>query len=1703
MSPISNPFFAYLMEATPEKLALAAACFPRLNWRPAPRVQRSAVMGVIGKLTGSAKQWLSHLSTQDLLVSWQEKDLTDLKSKTPARTFVLEVAPLGGRQAFSFAASCLRLRPFNGSDIAELEPSGFPSLSLASPGERRSGILAVGSVDVFEAARKRFPSEGMRAIVYPDLNQDQELDEQGIVITTIAQLPQEIGTAAEIVTDVPEIALAALSLRAPVIAVGAAEAVVGWFGHLGPEERFDVGCYYGFADAETGSPRDAHDILQDWRIRVGCKCRAYLASDNVALEYARSCFPSFDWYTFTTESVLTPQDYLVVDEGADPPIHTERIAVIGLGPLVEEGEIGDAPLSLRLASLHGGSIHELAEQVGLRMCPTISDEVVNRSGILVHGTFADVQAARKQFPAEQIWAIFSKPVCFADLLTLSDLDIEVLSRCDFPSLLDHISIIITDISTAFALAARCRGVEIRASITSEQDQPGITVDPEETYYGFADRRTLAPLNLNDALSTWLLALATENPKQQAIIPRFADLRHLVIGQPKRAALPFVQHLGANAWQKPSNVSIADLEAAAAKLSTCEISVYVRDPEALAWLQMPGLSHWIVDRAPIDYPLMLTTSTAFIPAFHRLRVRTTAQGIAYALWEEVEAWSAVTRKSYHSLGRRLQPQLKRLQSARRLARFNKVEMGRSFGPLGSKRVLVLGRETESPTFVNTNANGLRDIQVLIHTLAERPDANILYMPQKVVLGDKAEMKEIQALGKRVRVIDQAYSLSEFAHVVDEVRTIDSPLGVMALASGLPVIVYGEPFYAGLGVTHDLTITGDVRPPCLSEPLNLNTFLGWHFSDNHLFADTLDGAPISVDTFLDMWTPYLGELTDALADRLVIQAMSARERPDDMRQYIRALVAHAKGDHMARLIALAGQPTEISSHFELAADILLEVARRGNWREAVDRVRLLWDHHNKTSAKKLMDLLISIRRTLTSPADTHVFSTYVLGTFRNLPSTSFQELGDAFASQRFFNAALSFYMSCQPSSEVSVARARCFIAMGDEAAARKVIATLESLKVAATVIEDFELELAQRKGHLGRAIEIIEHRVAKKPSDIDLQMLLANLYRDAGRLDDAVEILQRLLRSTQQGNNALRALAAIHLARMNTPMARGLLESQLIRMPTDTAASRLLADVEAFENNLPAAADQLLFTLRLSPLHIAVHTQLTELEAEMGVVEEDGFGPWTRAFDAFLSDIDQPTAETLMAHGRSRLQVHDFKRLKSNCATIIQLFQQDSSAHSWYAHALSWEPGEKDPETISEIRAHYDVALARGKEDNAWTLLDAIRSAAQIGDIAMVRRLVRENQFALIVGDPEKLVVPRYSAALALGDFAGAYDAMRLFNRTRVLRRHARPFRLALSLDEIKWEKDILLLSEGGVGDELRYSQIYPELASRFRRLTISVDQRLLGLFKRSYPMVERFVPLPRYDRKRLNRDLLDEISDLPERDLAPFMNNEVWRTACESQVVAPVVCLLGDLRKKETDFLQSHNVRLKPCPDLVAAWRKRLAPYADKLVVGVTWTSMMRQYQRIGNYLSHEEMEPLFRNPGAVFVNCQYESIDDELKWVREVLGVEIIDFPDLDKRDDFEGLAALIANFDLFIGTGTTTTEFAALLGCKTIYASPANMNAYRNPDYTERDLYFDNISFIRPIPTTERKMMIARIATLLDQAVAAKMTETHEPPAAATVHLR
>ncbi|WP_285050980.1 hypothetical protein [Paracoccus sp. SSJ] len=1223
-----------------------------------------------------------------------------------------------------------------------------------------------------------------------------------------------------------------------------------------------------------------------------------------------------------------------------------------------------------------------------------------------------------------------------------------------------------------ALAARQAGLAVTAAgeaASAALALPEVdgVFDPQGVY-GFAlGRPRRESVSTATFVAAWKRAISEETAFQSlslSSLPR--EISHLVIGAPAPHLLEALsQRFGPALWVKPADLTREDLSALRADWSgvvplIVNVGGQIPASEVAEWLAWCGDGQGIELRdVPAHNPFGACLNKTFQPLLALMPIVLDDEGkVQLALARSFAALTAHERRKLAIEGEALRPALRRLPMVKRSNRFSRVEMARRFGTPGPRRLLVLGRPPEA----------LQDDTALMVGLLKQAD-EILYLPAE---GEKTDW--LKPFGARVRVLREPLHLGELALVVDEIHVLGHPLGIWAPLFDLPLYQHGPAVWDG-------------ETESFGDTLHRDIWIGWFCTTCLLAFDPLTEQGTSVRDYAETWLPSGGDLSGPVVTGLTSRALDPSNLPA-VRYGLLSLLS-AAGQEKA-LLPLAGplqQADLAGQHVGLDCFVAMLLARAEGWQAAVTRAHWIWKRHGAEALPKVFTLLLNLRKGLSNWDEANRFPTFVLAVFRGLPSQNLLELGQSFVQARRFRAALTFLGSCLPTAERHLLEAECHIRLGQQAEAEGLLAQLDSQPVHRQKVAVVRRLAAALGGKSEESLRLLEARVAEAPQDYDSRLAMAEQLIACGRRSEAEQILLPLIRTAVVSVAALRMLAQLYLDRMETSRARGLLEAQLQLTPSDAVAWRMLADAHSFENDLPMACDCLARVLRLSPGNRGAYLALCDLEAEMAEAGVPDAGRWSSAFEAFLDDLDPMTAETRLARAHIRLQNNDFAGFRKDCEAILASKPDYVPVRLWLAHARAWTPGEKTAQEIAAIAAEYECVLVREADDNTFALLDAMRSFAQTGDVTSLQRLVRRYRHAMCEGAPERMAVPRYNAGLALGDYRDVYAAMRLLARTQVLRRYQQDFQLILSLDEAPRAGDVLLLSEGGVGDEIRYSALYPELAARLRHPVVSVDARLETLFRRSFPMIERFVPIKRYDRKRLHRDLIGDMGDLPGRDLTPFMTDPVLAVARQAAAVLPVPCALADLRQQDADFARSHRVRLVPDPALRADWARRLSPYADKLLVGLTWTSVLRHYQRDTQYFTSAEIADLLRLPGVVFVNCQYDDVSAELAWIRDELGVEVLDFPDLDKRDDFEGLTALLAELDLFVGTGTTTTELAAMTGIPTVLASPANMNAYRNPNHTETDRYYENVRFIRPIPATDRATMLARIRAIIAEEVMGK----------------
>lgn len=123
--------------------------------------------------------------------------------------------------------------------------------------------------------------------------------------------------------------------------------------------------------------------------------------------------------------------------------------------------------------------------------------------------------------------------------------------------------------------------------------------------------------------------------------------------------------------------------------------------------------------------------------------------------------------------------------------------------GPMQVVLVPGQVENDASIATGTQDIKTNRELLQTVRlARPDAWVVYKPHPDVVAGlrKAGAQEEQALQWCDEVVLQA-SMSQMLDEVDEVHVMTSLTGFEALLRGKQVVCYGQPFYAGWGLTQD--------------------------------------------------------------------------------------------------------------------------------------------------------------------------------------------------------------------------------------------------------------------------------------------------------------------------------------------------------------------------------------------------------------------------------------------------------------------------------------------------------------------------------------------------------------------------------------------------------------------------------------------------------------------------------------------------------------------------------------------------------------------------------------------------------------------------------------------------------------------------------------------------------------------------------------
>ncbi len=517
----------------------------------------------------------------------------------------------------------------------------------------------------------------------------------------------------------------------------------------------------------------------------------------------------------------------------------------------------------------------------------------------------------------------------------------------------------------------------------------------------------------------------------------------------------------------------------------------------------------------------------------------------------------------------------------------------------------------------------------------------------------------------------------------------------------------------------------------------------------------------------------------------------------------------------------------------------------------------------------------------------------------------------------------------------------------------------------------------------SVQNVLFQIAKKIGDIDTSIIalkkilfveknnlsyLSQLYKlllGKNLIDEALEKISLILEIDNKNYDALRDKSYIYFLKNDYLEAKKYID-KISSLKDDDYFGYNIKGLIYFKNNfLEEARNFFNLSIKINNMYIDSYNNLGTCLLELEKLDE------AKKVFGSAYNIDNKNLSTLI-----------------NLANVLSLQDNIVDAVNYYNKALNLEPNNH--EIISNLAICY---FRDNKEKEAKIFYD---------------RALKINPYDY------KLMYAYCTLQLKLNNFIKAWE---LFDSRLLIEKNKNKLNnfdlvknnLFNNLTINKNDK-LLILREQGIGEEILFSSIYPDIINKFENLKIEADKRLVSIFNRSF-----------------GKNIFVENGHYSKNSTISSFNKIIYAGS-----------LVKFFRKNKDDF--SYRYYLTAQKDIVNNYKEKLSVHKDKLKIGISWKSVVNIYGGLKS-LTIKDFEPLFGEERLI-ISLQYGDIDSDKKYIlNQNKHLEV--FNDLDLFNDIEACMGLLKNLDLFITVSNSTAHFAGALGIPTILICPKKSSTY------------------------------------------------------------
>lgn len=528
-------------------------------------------------------------------------------------------------------------------------------------------------------------------------------------------------------------------------------------------------------------------------------------------------------------------------------------------------------------------------------------------------------------------------------------------------------------------------------------------------------------------------------------------------------------------------------------------------------------------------------------------------------------------------------------------------------------------------------------------------------------------------------------------------------------------------------------------------------------------------------------------------------------------------------------------------------------------------------------------------------------------------------------------------------------------------------------------------------LGEAGALYRDILKAQPDHADALHYLGVIALQEGRGDEAVRLIGQSLDVAPANADALNNLgqAFERLGRMED--AKDAYSRAIEAAPGAAQAHVRLGEILAGQGEFVAAADCLDAALKLEPGDPYLMVNRGNLHRARGDLQA-----------------------ALAAFEQAAKAAPGFAEAQYNLGRALQDLDRPNDAGDAYAKALKADPGYV-PALVNLGLVHLDL----GRHEEAMACLkDAVEKAPDyppghynlglvLQDMDRFDDAIASYRRAIALDDG--FVEAHYNlgiALLKLGHLADGWDEYEWrFQSSEKKKIGARHFPQAQWQGEDLAGRSLLVWAEQGVGDEVLFAGMVPDLLAKGADVTLECDSRLAPLFERSFPGIR----------------CLDKTVPPMEETLSPDFDFQV-----------PSGSLARHLRRDFESFIGTGPYLLADA-DKTRAFREKYDG-GDSLKIGLAWLSKnkregLSRREGMNKSMALKDLSALAEIDGITLVDLQYGNTASERNAFAGQTGVTVLHDDDVDQMTDLDAFAAQVAAMDLVLSISNTTVHMAGALG--------------------------------------------------------------------------